>query len=87
MIKLLLFILVYVIGFFISLMLLHKYKKELDVDCYDPPHPSYYDDYSSNATAYLTFSLIWPMFWLIMLFQGIWRLLVKLSKSVGDNIK
>lgn len=76
----------YTIGFFLSLVIMHKYKKELDIDDYDPPHDSYYDDYDSNAIAYVSFSFVWPLFWL---FKGIfvgWSLLINLSKKIESKI-
>lgn len=76
----------YLFGFFTSLFVLHKYKVELGVDYYDPPHGSYYDDYDSNAKAYLTFSIVWPMFWIVMGIAGLWGLLTKLSELIGGSI-
>ena len=82
----------YVIGFLISLLFLHAFKRELGVDHYDPPHDEYYDDYSSNAHAYLAFSFMWPIFWGFMLFALIYSGLIKLSQLIGklfssDSIK
>ena len=76
-------ILGYVIGFFISLLCLHGFKRELDLDNYDPPHPAYYDDYDSNAHAYVAFSLMWPIFWFFLLIITIGRGVVKLSEMIG----
>ena len=58
-------ILIYAIGYVISLMVLKRYAKQLDMNDYDPPHRSYYDDYESNASAWISFSFFWPVFWLI----------------------
>jgi len=85
MLYILLFLFIYLIGFVVSLILLHKYKKELDVDIFNPPHPPYYDDYSTNDAAYLTYSLIWPIWWFIRLLVFISSLLVKFSKYIGGN--
>jgi len=74
----------YAIGFLISLFLLHVFKRELGFDNYDPPHPEYYDDYDSNAHAYLTFSFIWPIFWGFMSLALIYSGLVKLSELIGN---
>lgn len=74
----------YVIGFLISLLLLHAFKRELGVDHYDPPHPEYYDDYSSNAHAYLAFSFMWPIFWGFMSMSLIYSGLIGLSKWIGN---
>lgn len=74
-----LILLVYVLGFFTSLWVLHTFKNELDVNHYDKPHPEYYDDYDSNAEAYVTFSLIWPLYWFMNMFMYMWKGLVWIS--------
>ena len=48
---------IYVLGVFASLWVMHTFKNELDINHYDPPHDDYYDDYDSNAEAYVAFSL------------------------------
>lgn len=78
--------LVYCLVFFISLWTLHTFKNELDINHYDPPHLEYYDDYSSNASAYVTFSLMWPIFWTMRILGLIWDVLVFISKKF-DNPK
>jgi hypothetical protein len=77
-------ILYFLVGF-ISLLLMHMYKNELGINMYDPPHPAYYDDYDSNAQAYIFFSIFWPFFWLIKLVFFIGRSLVKFSEIVGKK--
>lgn len=73
-------ILIYVLGFFVSLFLLHRFKKELDLYNYDPPHPAYYDDFNSNATAFVAYSIVWPIFLLVISIQLMWKILVNISK-------
>lgn len=73
--------LLYIVGFVLSLWVMHNFKDELDINHYDPPHEPYYDDYESNATAYLSFSFMWPLYWLMMLVIFLWKLLVRLSES------
>lgn len=77
---------IYTVGFFTSLWVMHKYKKQLDIDHYDPPHGDYYDDYKSNAEAYATFSLMWPIFLIISLFVGSFKSMVYLSKIFENKI-
>ena len=48
-----LIILLYCAGFIFSLILLSKFGKVLDLDHYDPPHDSSYDDYDNNHAAVL----------------------------------
>lgn len=73
--------LAYVLGFFISLWAFHTFKNELDINHYDPPHPEDYDDYDSNASAYVAFSLMWPIFWTITILGLIWDGLLFISKK------
>ena len=73
----------YVLGFFISIYVLHRFKDVLEVNDYDPPHVPYYDDYSSNAQAYASFSTIWPIFWVVKLLFWIGNLIYNLSVKVG----
>ena len=66
---------VYGVGFIISLLILSKYGERLGFGGYDE-EKTYVtqDDYSSNASAYLSFSMIWPLFLLInslVYFHGI----------------
>lgn len=75
------FFLIYVIGFVASLWIMHNFKDELDINHYDPPHPEYYDDYENNASAYVAFSFMWPIFWFMKLMVFCWSLLVKLSEA------
>jgi hypothetical protein len=77
-------LLVYVLGFFLSILVLKKYAKQWDMDGYDPPHGDYYDDYSSNAEAYMSWSLGWPIFWLFTGIFGFFSLLKKLVQKILD---
>jgi hypothetical protein len=73
--------LIYIVGFMLSLWLMHNFKDELDINHYDPPHDEYYDDYDDNSSAYISFSTMWPIFWLFKLVGLMWKLLYKLSKK------
>jgi len=77
-------LLIYVLGFFLSILTLKKYAKTMGMDCYDPPHGSYYDDYSSNAQAYMSFSLAWPIFWAFWVIFGFFSLLKNLVQKILD---
>lgn len=87
----LIFFIIYSLGFVITLFILHKFKKELGIDIYDTPPewPEwYYDfDYDSNAKAFLTFSLFWPMAIIIFGGLGVYKMLIKLSKFIERKIK
>jgi hypothetical protein len=70
------FILIYIIGFILTLTFLKLYGKKMGID-YDPPHGPDYDDYDDNAQAYLTFSLAWfvvaPMFIVVATIQLLYK--------------
>lgn len=84
---LIIFILVYAVGFVISLFLMHKYKEQLEIDHYDPPHPDgYYDDWNSNAEAYVGFSAMWPIWWALCGIAGFYKLLQTLSLKIGESV-
>jgi hypothetical protein len=76
------FLAIYIIGYFASLWAMHSYKKQLGVDDYEPPHDEYYDDYESNAEAYVIISFIWPLFWLAMILKLVWNGLIFISKKL-----
>lgn len=75
----------YVIGFVITLFILHKWKKELDIDNYDNPDDDN-DDWSSNAQAYAAWSLAWPiLIWAVGAVLA-WKGSILLSKWVQNII-
>lgn len=76
------FLAIYIIGYFASLWALHAFKNELDINHYDPPHEPYYDDYNSNAEAYLSISFAWPIFWFAMILKLVWNGLLFISKKL-----
>lgn len=76
------FLAIYIIGYFASLWAMHTFKKELDIDSYDPPHEPYYDDYDSNAEAYLSISFAWPLFWFAMILKLVWNGLLFISQKL-----
>jgi hypothetical protein len=73
------YVLIYIIGFILTLTFLKLFGKKLGID-YDPPHEPDYDDWQNNAQAYLGFSLSWfvtvPMFLVV----GAIQLLYKFSE-------
>lgn len=70
---------IYVLGVFASLWVMHTFKNELDINHYDLPHDDYYDDYDSNAEAYVAFSLMWPLYWFMQFFIYLWKGLIWIS--------
>ena len=73
----------YFIGFIISLLLLHGFKRVHGFDHYDPPHDEYHDGWDSNAQAYVGFSLMWPIFWFFLSIAAFYQGLIKLSMLIG----
>ena len=70
------FILIYIVGFILTLTFLKLFGKKMDID-YDPPHEPDYDDWQNNAQAYLGFSLSWfvtaPMFIVVVIVQLLYK--------------
>ena len=83
--KIIAFLLIYVIGYFVSILALKKYGSVLEMDHYDPPHDGWDDDYVSNAQAYMSFSIMWPFFWLATSIFGFFKWLQRLTKKILDS--
>jgi len=70
------FFLIYVVGFILTLTFLKLFGKKMEID-YDPPHDDDYDDYKNNAEAYLFFSLSWfvtaPIFLVVVIVQLLYK--------------
>lgn len=69
------YFLIYVVGFILTLTFLKLFGKKMgfDYDSFD----NTYDDWDNNAQAYLFFSLFWfiisPMFLIIMFFKLLYK--------------
>lgn len=78
----LIFLLIYVVGIMVSLWILPRgYAKWVGLDCYDPPHENWYDDYDSNASAWFAFSLAWPIFYTFTLIGMSYSTFINFYKS------
>jgi len=70
------YLIIYIIGFILTLTFLKLFGKKMDID-YDPPHEPDYDDWQNNAQAYLGFSLGWfvtaPMFTIVVIVQLLYK--------------
>jgi hypothetical protein len=70
------YVIIYVVGFILTLTFLKLFGKKLGID-YDPPHVSHYDDWENNAQAYLAFSITWiitaPMFIVVATIQLLYK--------------
>jgi len=73
------YLIIYIIGFILTLTFLKLFGKKMDID-YDPPHEPDYDDWQNNAQAYLGFSLGWfvtaPMFTIVVIVQLLYILYI-----------
>ena len=77
------YIIGYFIGFVLSLLFLSQFGKKIGWGDYDPPHnDDYYDDYTSNASAYFAFSTMWPLFYLGNIIGFIYRTFIELYKKI-----
>ena len=70
------FILIYIVGFILTLTFLKLFGKKMEID-YDPPHEPDYDDWENNAQAYLSFSITWiitaPMFTVVVIVKLLYK--------------
>jgi hypothetical protein len=76
------FLAIYIIGYFASLWAMHTFKNQLHINHYDPPHDGWYDDYDSNAQAYASMSFAWPLALIIVILSLIWKGLMFISKKL-----
>lgn len=77
----LLIIVIYILGYFFSLFILHRFKKELGADLYDNA-PYDWDDYESNAEAYVSWSFFWPILIIAGVAALIWKFLIWTSRKM-----
>jgi len=70
----------YVIGYFLSIIILKRFRHILDI----PDYNSYpkYDEYSSNAQAYTMWSIVWPLFWVLKIIVLLFEKLINLTKYI-----
>lgn len=82
------YLIIYVIGFIITLFSLHKWKKELDIDNYDDSsHANWVEsDWDSNAEAYAVWSLTWPIVIALCICAMVWKSIVWISNFIQTII-
>ena len=84
------FFITYVVGYFISLYVLHKYHEELGMPNYDNTNPyyqSYGDDWESNAAAFASWSAAWPLFWAACCSFFLVKQILNISEWMGQITK
>lgn len=75
------------IGFLICLFILHKFKKQLNIDNYDNEKSwADYEDYDSNAEAFTVWSMMWPVILIVGLCVITWKFLLWLSKKIENKL-
>jgi hypothetical protein len=70
-----LIMIIYPIGFLATLTFFKHFGKRIGLDYDEWSKTEWYDDYSSNAEAYLVFSIAWPISITLLTLIGIWALL------------
>lgn len=55
------YIMIYIVGFILSILFWVKFHKRLGIDFDVPKTYVNYDDWDSNGSAFLFFSLMWPI--------------------------
>lgn len=81
-------LIVYLIGYFITLLGLIKYGKRLGFGDYDEPKTYVnQEDYNSNNEAWTSFSVVWPAFIIVTLIIFGINGLIKLTSKLNKNGK
>ena len=81
----LILLLAYPIGYVLTLILLHTFKRRLGIDVYDEPQAGYEDDWHSNSDAYAAWSFAWPLLWIILVVNLVWVSVCLLSAWLDDK--
>lgn len=76
---------IYILMIFVTMWVLHTFKKQLDIDIYDSPHNEDYDDWDSNAHAYAVWSLGWPLVYIVLILVILWKSLLFVSKKLDKK--
>lgn len=77
-----LYIIVYIVGYFLTLLFFKRFGKKLGFDYSEPKTYANYDDWGSNEKAYTFFAICWPIVMGILAIAGITNLLMKLTNKI-----
>lgn len=81
-------LIIYIIGYFVTLFIFFKFKKQLCIDSYDEPKTYVNcDDWSSNAQAYVSWSFGWPLAIVLYSMVLAWRGLMKIARLIEKHTK
>jgi hypothetical protein len=79
---------IYLVGFLVTFTFFAIFGRKLGINNYDGPKTyANYDDYSSNAQAFVTWSLAWPVVWFFGSIFGAFNLLTFLASLVVPPYK
>ena len=73
---------IYAAGFVVTFILLAIFGRKFGIDYDGPKDYSNYDDYNSNAEAYVAWSVAWPMLAFFGTFIGTYMLLTLLATLI-----
>ena len=78
----------YLIGYFITIFFLSIFGERMGLGGYDEPRTYVnFDDYDSNAQAWTFWSMGWPIFSIVLLFFGLIKGMLKLSEIIINKYK
>lgn len=80
----LIYIIIYIVGYLLSLTLMHKFHKALDMDYNEPKTYVNHDDWDNNAQAFAGISVAWPLFWAVKIIEYIIKKVVKFSAWIEE---
>ena len=75
------------IGFLLTLTFFKYFGVKIGLDYDEWSKNEWYDDYESNAEAYLVFSVAWPLTMTLLIVIGTWALLRVLVDLYLDKTK
>ena len=82
-----LIMIIYPIGFLLTLTFFKYFGVKIGLDYDEWSKNEWYDDYESNAEAYLVFSVAWPLTMTLLIVIGTWALLRVLVDLYLDKTK
>jgi len=82
-----LIMIIYPIGFLLTLTFFKYFGVKIGFDYDEWSKNEWYDDYESNAEAYLVFSVAWPLTMTLLIVIGTWALLRVLVDLYLDKTK
>lgn len=80
------YIIIYVVGYVASVILMHKYHKQLDMNYNVEKTYVNHDDWDNNAQAFAGISVAWFLFWSMTLFMYIAKNFVKFSANIEKSM-